>query len=270
MITDEERVIRQSQGYDIGFEYSGKKYWINSSTWNEEKEGKLFQETGLKSYREGRGNRNLVIYNPEYFANLGLVIGDDILSYIKGGSNIKNVPQPINMSSCYKMFSCSYNVKTIDLTNWDMSSIISCNFMFDDCKDLENLITGEWDLRKVRDMGSMFKECKNLKYLDLHNWKLRDVQSMFQMFSECSSLEFLDLSNWELLDMQAVDYMFEYCTQLSGMKLTYDFFPSCVFPESLFQGCDRLRARYNGLTCRQMIEAIINETQDSLKTLDIF
>ena len=36
MITQEEKIIRQAQGYDIGFEKDGKKYWINSSTWNKE------------------------------------------------------------------------------------------------------------------------------------------------------------------------------------------------------------------------------------------
>lgn len=158
MITDQERIIRKSQGYDIGFEQNGKKYWINSNEWNEKKEEKLSQETGLKSFREQPGNR-LVLYNPSYF-EVCEMINCTYLHYI--GEEEQDIPQPVNMSSCYEMF-LDCELSRLDLSNWDVSNVVN--------------------------MVEMFGHCANLKYLNLCNWNLKSSVNAYYAFAGC--FEFL-------------------------------------------------------------------------------
>ena len=129
MITEQKRILRKSQGYDLGFEYNGKIYWLNTDTWDEDKEAMLFKKIGLRSFREGTGNKNLVIYDPEYFEAT-----EDYLYYKNNQQD--SIPQPINISSAYKMFHTCTNLTSLDLSNWDVSNVRDMNYMFYNCKNL--------------------------------------------------------------------------------------------------------------------------------------
>lgn len=227
MITQEERIIKESQGYDIGFEKDGKKYWINSNTWNEEKEKKLFEETGLRVFRESKGDKNLVFYDPEYFeVQLGT-----LLCYI--GSREKDIPQPINMSSTYCMFSwCSLN--SLDLSNWDVSSVKDMRSMFSKCSSLQSLNLANWDASAVREMGYMFYDCSSLQSLNLANWGINGVRSMNFMFYECSSLQSLNLAGWKI--------------------------GKTVYTKYLFSGCSSLHLKYGPMSNRDLLKKIIADS----------
>lgn len=184
MITEQERVIRKSQGYDIDFEQNGKKYWINSNEWDKEKEARLYKETGLKTFREYYGEENLVVYDPEYFEDQ-----ERFLGYI--GNREKNIPQPINMSSGWGMFSqCS--LKGVDLSGWDMHNVISISRMFYECENLMYINMASCDFSNVRTMYAMFACCKKLKELYLpSNFKnaTKDAtDELNEIFFRCDKL----------------------------------------------------------------------------------
>lgn len=206
MITEQERIIRKSQGYDIGFEQSGKKYWINSNEWNEEKEKRLFQETGLKTFREHYRTRNLVIYDPKYFENK-----ESHLGYI--GSLEQDIPQPINMSSGRKMFSrCS--LREINLSDWDVQNVIDVKGMFLSCHILQCVNLGNWNTVSLSDASYMFKGCQSLKSVNLANWDTHNLKYMDAMFRSCAKLQSLNLANWKLNDEIFIIDMFEWCNTL--------------------------------------------------------
>lgn len=199
MITEEERVIRKSQGYDIGFAYEEKKYWVNSNTWNEEKAKRLYQETGLLSFKEERGNKKLVLYDPEYFEVWyawrcpRLVIKD--LEIIK-------VPQPINMSSAYFMFGQASALEYLDLSNWNFSDIVDMNNMFSECEFLSEISLGVCQGMRERDMQHMFEGDSLLQNIQLKDWSLSELMLLKQTFSGCDMLhtKYAATDDRELLD----------------------------------------------------------------------
>lgn len=212
MITEEERVIRKSQGYDIGFEQNGKKYWINSNTWCKEKEERLFQETGLKSFKEQIGNRNLVFYDPEYFTVEYSTWLHSYLHYI--GKYSRNIPQPINMSDTFWMFAKCDFLTELDLNDWDTSEVVGMDSMFFKCSSLVGLKIESWNTSKVKIMSQTFCECTSLKTLNLEHWDVSKVTDMFGMFSLCKSLYSLEIHNWRLNEASYRYGMFRGCEKL--------------------------------------------------------
>lgn len=184
MITEQERIVRRSQGYDIGFEYNGKRYWINSYAWNGEKEERLFQETGLRTFRETIGEKNLVLYDPQYF-NIHLNCN---VPYLHFHSRIeKNIPQPINMSSAFGMFYNSH-VSELDLSDWDMSNVTYYLETFAHCASLTRLNLAGWDVHNVSNINNMFYGCKSLRHLDLAGWDIELSTRAQAVFVDCRIL----------------------------------------------------------------------------------
>lgn len=185
MITEEERIIRKSQGYDIGFEQNGKKYWINSNTWNERKEIRLFQETGLATFYV---KDNICFYDPHYFEKRYFeLVGEICLLYV--GDRETNIPQPINMQNYSCMFVGTNHLKNLDLSDWDMSEATATTGMFMDSRELCNLNLSNWNLSKDKRLMSMFKNCQNLENLNLKNFKSPKGFFLGTIFDGCIKLQ---------------------------------------------------------------------------------
>ena len=240
MITQEERIIRKSQGYDISFEKNGKKYWINSNTWNKEKEEKLFQETGLRAFREEAVDKNLVIYDPEYFE----ITSIGYLHYI--GSIEKDIPQPINMSNAFSMFEDCNEVQSLDLLSWDMSSVKDMGWMFEGCSSLQSLNIYNWDVSSVENTSSMFCYCTSLQSLNLAGWDVSNINNMEMMFLSCSSLQFLNLTNWDTKNLE--------------------------YAANIFYDCSSLYSKYNTIDGRKLLERIIEDSnkKQQANKVDLF
>lgn len=178
MITEQERIIKRSQGYDIGFEQNGKKYWINSDAWDGEKEERLFQETGLRTLREETGNKNLVLYDSNFFEAISGVL--HYKSCVE-----KDIPQPINMSSAFQMFFRLSGIQSLDLSDWDMSNVVAINRMFQDCNDLLSINLSSWDTQSIITTSRMFLGCSSVESINLDNWNVQSLKYMDYMFFEC-------------------------------------------------------------------------------------
>lgn len=204
MITEQERIIRKSQGYDIGFEHEGKKYWINLDTWNKEKATKLYEQTGLKSYNEGTGDHNLVLYDPKYFEVIDYYT-PAFLHYVNSAKVVKDIPQPINMSSALSMFSTA-DVTSVDLSNWDTSKIVTYAEMFFAAKSLTTVNLSDWNVFGVYSMSDMFSECSILSNLILANWKTSESTTRFRMFIGCRELvEKYGIKNYDELLQKIIE-----------------------------------------------------------------
>lgn len=237
MITEQERIIRRSQGYDIDFEYNDKKYWINSYVWNEDKEKRLFLETGLRSFREETGDKNLVFYNPDFFD----IVGNHL--HYKNTAE-RDIPQPINMSSAYKMFQ-GIKIASIDLSNWVMHAVNNLEGMFDGCTELLSLNTANWDLKNVI------------------NTQLT--------FCLCNSLTSLDLSHWDLENVHNVSKMFYYCSRLNNLKMPQ--LPDTVSGEEfMFTSCYALEKKYNTTNSIDILRKLrtTNDSENKMSNLNVF
>lgn len=262
MITEQEKIVRESQGYDLGFELNGKKYWLNTNEWSAEKEKRFRKETGLCTLREGTGNKNLVVYDPEFF-EVGSHDKHRYLHY--KWSQRLNIPQPINMSSGYNMF-LGCEDKHLDLSNWNVSDVVDMSYMFNLCEDLELISLEEWnvsnvismsqmfadcstlkslpiagwDTSKLKDMSYMFCNCRNLINLELGNWNVSQVDDVFGVFLGCSNISELDLSNWDLGHVKSCYQMFRDCFSLVSLNISNWNIKELEYMDSMFFDCRNL------------------------------
>ena len=80
----------------------------------------------------------------------------------------------------------------------DIINVKSMNKMFSECKALQTLNLSNFNTSSVTDMCYMFENCYKLQTLDLSNFNTSNVQRMFGMFRNCHVLQTLNLSNFFL------------------------------------------------------------------------
>lgn len=116
--------------------------------------------------------------------------------------------------------SSSYSLKTIDVTNWDLSKTVNLSYLFYDLYSLQEIIwLNTWDTSNIENMYMLFAYCYNLENLDISTWNVSKVTNMYELFYYCKNLEELDLSSWDTSNVTLMSYMFEYCDSLKKLNL---------------------------------------------------
>ena len=139
----------------------------------------------------------------------------------------------------YMFFSCK-NIKSLDLSTFNTSSVTNLNLMFYECNNLISLNLRNWNTNSVVEMVGMFFNCQNLKFLDLSDFNTSAVIFFASMFSGCSNLIFLDLSNFNTLSTSNMNNMFNGCTNLISIDLTNFNTTSLNSLDKMFNGCKNL------------------------------
>ena len=164
---------------------------------------------------------------------------DNSISYLHYIGNGEAVRNPRGNTSCYKMFYCC-KLKSLDLSNFDTSSVTSMWSMFRDCEKLSELDVSHFDTSNVTSMGAMFYHCYRLIKLDLSNFDTSNVTSMWAMFHHCYSLIKLDLSNFDTSSVTSMGYMFCYCKSLKELDLSHFKMTQVKSIGSMFKDCKSL------------------------------
>lgn len=60
-------------------------------------------------------------------------------------------------------------MKSIDVSNWDISNITITHSMFRRCWVLEDIDISKWNSSKITNMDSMFEQCNNLSNASIHS-----------------------------------------------------------------------------------------------------
>ena len=139
----------------------------------------------------------------------------------------------------YMFYGCS-KIKTLDLSDWDVSQVTEMQGMFSGCKSLETIDLTGWDTSNVTYMGSMFANCESLKSIDLSGFNTSSLQSTQDMFYECTSLETLDLSSWNTDSLAYPSNMFYACKALKSLNLDGWKMPHATSLETMFGECESL------------------------------
>jgi len=87
--------------------------------------------------------------------------------------------------------------------------------MFENCKSLVSLNLNNFNTSSVTDMRYMFSECSSLASLNLSGFDTSNVVDMRYMFNKCSALENLDLSSFDTSSVTDMEFMFNGCNNLS-------------------------------------------------------
>ncbi|MCJ1980934.1 BspA family leucine-rich repeat surface protein [Lactococcus piscium] len=92
------------------------------------------------------------------------------------------------------MFYDCYNLKQLDLSNFNTTKVNTISYMFFFCKSLTSLDLSKFNTKTITDMRAVFLACKSLKSLDLSGFDTSKVTTMKDMFDR-APLSSLKLSN---------------------------------------------------------------------------
>ncbi|MBR6192842.1 MAG: BspA family leucine-rich repeat surface protein [Treponema sp.] len=124
---------------------------------------------------------------------------------------------PLNPDSSKLFYYCS-NLRTIDFSGFDTSSVTNMRSMFYECSGLTSLDLSGFDTSSVTDMCLMFSGCYRLTSLDLSSFDTSSVTNMSSMFFYCAFLTSLDLSGFDTSNVTNMSYMFSWFGSLSNLS----------------------------------------------------
>jgi len=100
-------------------------------------------------------------------------------------------------------------------------------YMFYQCTSLKSIDLSNFDTSSVTLLESTFRECESLISLDLSNFNTSNVRYMVYIFNGCSSLKYLDMSGLNL-NQASLDFSFTNCNNLRYINLENITFTSRV------------------------------------------
>ena len=148
-----------------------------------------------------------------------------------------NVSNVTNMNGMF--IGCGL-LETLDVSNWDVSNVTYLSGMFRECSSLTTLDVSTWNVSNVTNMDSMFERCFSLTTLDVSTWDVSNVTDMLCMFSECSSLTTLDVSNWNVSNVTRMWGMFNGCFSLTTLDVSTWNVSNVTEMISMFSYCSSL------------------------------
>ena len=143
--------------------------------------------------------------------------------------------------NCYKMFSWLTNLKTIDLTYLDTSTVSDMSYMFFKTSSIETLDLTSLNTSNVTNMKAMFSGCMQLKNVDVSNFNTLKVTSMIDMFCNCQAIKTLDLSSFNTSKVTNFYYMFNECNSLTEINLSNFDTSSVTNMVGMFRKCTSLK-----------------------------
>lgn len=111
-------------------------------------------------------------------------------------------------TSIDNMFSNAMSLTSLDVKNWNTSSITRMVGTFDAASSLTELDVSMWDTSKVTDMRYMFMDAVKLETLDVSNWDTSKVKNLRYAFIGNKKLKGLDVSKWNVGSVEDMQYMF--------------------------------------------------------------
>ena len=145
-----------------------------------------------------------------------------------------------NVADMRNMFSNCSKLTSLDLSNFDTSSVTNMSSMFGYCRGLTSLNLSGWDTSKVTNMSWMFDGCSKLTSLDVSNFDTSNVISMSGVFRSCSNLTSLNLSGWDTSKMTSMSWMFHNCSKLTSLDVSNFNTSSVANMNSMFGSCSNL------------------------------
>ena len=119
-------------------------------------------------------------------------------------------------ADCGNMLRSCSSLTTLDVSNWDTSSVTIMSGMFNTCGNLTTLDVSSWNTSSVTNIGFMFENCSSLTTLDVSGWDTSSVTTMGYMFSGCSSLTTLDVSGWVTSSVTNMNRSFQNSSNLKA------------------------------------------------------
>ena len=117
--------------------------------------------------------------------------------------NVIDTSKITSMNYLFKEFKNS--IENIDISEWNVSNVITMEEMFANCKKFNSDLSN-WDVHNLQEAFGMFNNCENFDS-DLRNWDVTNLRNAKSMFHNCKNFN-SDLSNWDITSLEECEYMF--------------------------------------------------------------
>lgn len=144
------------------------------------------------------------------------------------------------------MFGRCYELQSLDLTNFNTSSVTNMGAMFYGCNSLTHLNISSFNTENVTDMEVLFYDCKLLNEIDVSSFNTKSLLSTRSMFQGCQSLKNLDLTSFNTANVTSMQNMMYYCTSLESVDLSSFNTANVTYMPEMFYLCKKLRTVYVG------------------------
>lgn len=134
------------------------------------------------------------------------------------------------------LFSCMYEVTSIDTSHIDTTGVTNMNNMFAQCENLQTIDVSHFNTSSVIDMSYMFGMCNCLKSLDFSHCDTSNVTNMRGMFFYCTSMTTLNISSFDTSKVTNMQDMFENCAAETLDVSSFDT-SSVTDMSSMFSQC---------------------------------
>ncbi len=135
---------------------------------------------------------------------------------------VKSVKMAVEgMTRWDRMFQEFDSLKTVDLTECDMSELVSMQLMFYHCDVLSKVLFPEdANTEKLTNMEGIFCCCFKLPYVDISMLDTKSVTTMACLFQHCWVLSDVNLENLDTSNVMYMDYMFFQCESLMKVDVS--------------------------------------------------
>lgn len=168
----------------------------------------------------------------------------DPFTLFESEERIKSVyaePGVVLSGDCHEMFSWCLNIKSIDLSNADMSGVTSVEKFFEQCYQCKTIELPKSNVSFGTGTAGMFYNCNQLEELDLSGCDTSNVITMSEMFSHCRSIKNLDLKSFNTSSVKNMQKMFYDCTALENVDLSTFDTKKVTNMESMFSDCPSIK-----------------------------
>ena len=144
----------------------------------------------------------------------------------------------------YAFYKCG-QLKTLDLSTWDTTSLMDMEYTFDTCTALEYINFGEdgWTIDNPVNLHNTFTRCKKINQ-KFDNFHVSNATHVGSLFKECNSLTEVDVSNIGVANSSVMEQVFFNCNNLQVVNLGSWNTSNATMLNAFFSGCKKLTTIY--------------------------
>ena len=95
--------------------------------------------------------------------------------------------------------------------------------MFNNCYNLKELNISNFNTKNAIYFNYMLNGCKKIKQVDISKFNTSSCHEINYMFNGCESINEVDMINWDMANITYMNYLFNGCKNLSEIKLNLNF-----------------------------------------------
>lgn len=142
------------------------------------------------------------------------------ISFVRDWNTENNTSLRSTFQNCKKLADFS------SIKYWNTEKVTDMAMLFSWSWNLQEIDLSNWKTPKVKDMGSMFFNSR-IESIDLTNFDTSNVISMSNMFNSCGYLETVNMANLDVSNITSFDGMFCYGYKIKSIDITGWNAPQC-------------------------------------------